>query len=172
MRMYVLARYHRLRQEAVEYLGGKCAVCGSTNELDFDHIDPSSKEVDIARLASLSLKKFWAEVEKCQLLCEEHHCRKTVAENGKEWVKGTDKHGTVSTARYCGPPKCKECRAAINKANAERKKKTGWEPKKKSAVHGSSSMYSYQKCRCDLCREGQRIRQKEFNARKRVNKIA
>jgi len=32
-------------------------------------------------------------------------------------------------------------------------------------VHGTSNAYGYHKCRCDLCREGTRIRRREYNAR-------
>jgi len=36
------------------------------------------------------------------------------------------------------------------------------------AVHGSASMYQYHKCRCDECRDGSRLRAKQWRANHRV----
>ena len=45
------AEYRRkLRQEAIDYLGGKCNMCGCTEHLQFDHLDAKHQEADrIAR---------------------------------------------------------------------------------------------------------------------------
>jgi hypothetical protein len=77
MNEYMKARWEKRRASAVEYLGGVCAVCGIDEGLDFDHIDPTTKIMSIARASSRSEKFFWEEVNKCQLLCKPHHVEKT-----------------------------------------------------------------------------------------------
>ena len=72
----------RRRQEAVLQLGGKCAKegCESTRDLEFDHIDPTTKVRMISQMLSGSEKKLAAELKKCQLLCKKHHAEKSRAE--------------------------------------------------------------------------------------------
>lgn len=43
MRSYVRDWRQRRRVQLIELLGGKCVRCGSTNDLEFDHIDPETK---------------------------------------------------------------------------------------------------------------------------------
>ena len=31
------------RERYIQYLGGKCIDCGSTEKLEFDHVDPSAR---------------------------------------------------------------------------------------------------------------------------------
>ena len=49
----------------------ECGYSGHHSALDFDHIDPTSKTVDVARLLSKGspIKVIIAEVRKCRLLC-------------------------------------------------------------------------------------------------------
>jgi len=44
-----LERYHERIGEALDILGGKCIKCGSLENLEFDHIDPSSKLFTISK---------------------------------------------------------------------------------------------------------------------------
>lgn len=76
MRGYMLKRYHERRAAAVAKLGGKCVVCGTTEDLDLDHINPVDKSFPIGRLWSVKQSTYDAEVEKCQLLCKTHHKQK------------------------------------------------------------------------------------------------
>lgn len=76
---------NRRRQERVAearlFLGGHCTVCNTTENLQFDHIDPSTKLFDVGQKAGVvSKKRFWLEVAKCQLLCRPHHNEKTAGE--------------------------------------------------------------------------------------------
>jgi len=80
MNTYMKDRYIIRREKAVDRLGGKCVRCGSTCNLHFDHIDPTTKVNSIARMSSMSQVKFDAEIDKCQLLCENCHKMKTEAE--------------------------------------------------------------------------------------------
>lgn len=77
LNQYMKDRWARRREQAVEKLGGKCTQCDETESLEFDHIDPSTKTMTIARASSRSEKFFWEEVSKCQLLCKPHHKIKT-----------------------------------------------------------------------------------------------
>lgn len=76
MNEYMKNRWLKRRNKAVEYLGGVCVVCNTTENLEFDHIKPESKCKSIARMSSYSEEKFMIEVDKCQLLCDTHHKEK------------------------------------------------------------------------------------------------
>lgn len=77
MRVKILERYHKRREEAKRILGGKCIVCGTTENLEFDHIKAKDKSFGISKLWSVSKEAFEIELSKCQLLCQEHHKVKT-----------------------------------------------------------------------------------------------
>lgn len=109
MRSYRKERYVERIAQAREKLGGKCSSCGSTDKLDFDHIDPSTKKKDTTFAAyHWSLKDFWEEVKKCQLLCHSCHNSKTLDQVGKKSAIGT--HGTLSSYRYCHCRFCKDAK--------------------------------------------------------------
>lgn len=112
MAAYMKARYEHRRATAVAALGGHCAKCPNTERLEFDHIDPATKSMTIAKMWTASEVRFQAELRKCQLLCVRHHLEKTLSERGFAEVKGRGVHGTLSAARYCGPPRCDACRLA------------------------------------------------------------
>jgi hypothetical protein len=60
---------------AIEYKGGKCAICGYNKcnmALTFHHIDPSTKEFEISGAHCLSWDRLKAELDKCVMLC--HNC--------------------------------------------------------------------------------------------------
>lgn len=77
---YHQKRYTKRIGELLEYLGGCCAVCGATQELEFDHIDPKSKEFAITSKWTRRWEVLQPELDKCQLLCKEHHLEKTKAD--------------------------------------------------------------------------------------------
>lgn len=75
MNRYMKERYERRRSEWIETLGGVCVECGTNERLEFDHIDPLSKEYSVAKILSGgSEAKVATEMAKCQLLC--HDCHK------------------------------------------------------------------------------------------------
>lgn len=117
-RKYQKERYHRLRQEAITKLGNKCVVCGSTELLEIDHIEYTQKELPISRLWSVSSVKFWAEIEKCQLLCQNHHLEKTKQENK---TRRPITHGKYWAA-YKYKCTCQLCQQYKKDVNLKRKK--------------------------------------------------
>ncbi len=103
---YCRKRYHKRRQDAISSLGGKCTGCGSSESLEFDHVDPTTKTFAISkRLHGLPWEKIKKELELCQLLCRDCHGKKTRAE------KMTKEHGSRSMWERC---KCDVCRAMKN----------------------------------------------------------
>jgi hypothetical protein len=105
----------------ISLLGGKCVVCGSTEELHFDHIDPATKSFTISEGWAKAPAEVLKELEKCQLLCKAHHIG-----------HGTGKHST--------------------------------------AQHGSTTMYSHQRCRCEECREAWNANDREYKRRWRAKR--
>lgn len=68
--------FRRKKIWAVKYLGGKCSVCGykkCLQALSFHHKDPSKKDFTISCSYCLSYDKLKIELDKCVLLCSNHH---------------------------------------------------------------------------------------------------
>jgi 5-methylcytosine-specific restriction endonuclease McrA len=105
MAKYMKARRTKNLAAAFDRLGGKCVVCGATEDLEFDHIDPSTKLANVCDSAAFGDQRFWAEVVKCQLLCPSCHQAKTAREQG--WTTG---HGRGRM--YDNGCRCRECRDA------------------------------------------------------------
>ena len=75
------------RAKCVEYLGGKCVVCGTIHNLQFDHIKRDTKKYSITRKLTIKFDNLKEELDKCQLLCVDCHLEKTA----KEWADITHK---------------------------------------------------------------------------------
>lgn len=57
--------------------------------LVLDHLNPSEKRLEVSQMAqrSYSLKSIKAEVEKCRVLCANHHQKHTIQQFGyKKWL--------------------------------------------------------------------------------------
>lgn len=76
----------------IELLGGKCENCNSTEELQFDHLNPNEKQFIIGKFIDKSDINLLDEVNKCQLLCKKCHHQKTLEK--QEYGKLSD-HGTI-----------------------------------------------------------------------------
>ncbi len=72
----------KLKQQCVDYKGGKCQVCGYKNclaALDFHHLNPNEKDFTVARKKmNIANEEMKQELDKCVLICanchrEEHH---------------------------------------------------------------------------------------------------
>lgn len=63
--------------KCINYLGGKCQICGETNihVLCFHHIDPTTKKFNIlgCKNRRMSFEHLKPELDKCQLLCINCH---------------------------------------------------------------------------------------------------
>jgi 5-methylcytosine-specific restriction endonuclease McrA len=115
MRVYMLKRYHKQRLSMIEALGGECVECGSTEDLELDHINPSTKSFGLNHAWSKKPEAIKTELAKCQVLCKECHAKKSVYDRGQS-----------------------------------------------PATHGSLTMYQYHKCRCEACRQANRISSKKY----------
>lgn len=142
--------YYKRRQKLLDHLGGECVLCGATEDLHFDHIDPAQKSFDISRNVTLSNEIVRAELAKCQVLCRKHHEEKTARENSGFT------HGTLYAwmKKKC---RCEQClpkwRAWNDERNAQRKSAGGNSRGAygRPAEHGG--VLSYKRgCRCGDCR--------------------
>lgn len=71
--------HRHLKQQSIEYKGGKCIVCNynkCSQSLVFHHIDPNEKDFGIASNKTRSWEKIKKELDKCVLLC--HNCHNEV----------------------------------------------------------------------------------------------
>lgn len=120
MRTYMLERYHRRRNKAIELLGGICVDCGVSSSLEFDHIDPKDKAFNVAKaFTSMAETKLWKELQKCVLRCSDCHSKKT---NGVDNAVG---HGEGKTGkRNCRCDLCKPLKNAYAMNFRRRRKET------------------------------------------------
>jgi 5-methylcytosine-specific restriction endonuclease McrA len=66
----------RIKDRAVEYLGGKCKICGyhkCSRSLVFHHINPEEKDFAISTNTNKAWDKMKLELDKCILLCANCH---------------------------------------------------------------------------------------------------
>ena len=160
-RVYMLSRYKRRMADTINFLGGKCVRCGTTEDLEFDHVDRTSKTWTIAKIYSYSDSKFFAELKKCQLLCKKCHNIKSITDLGKAVAKGN--HGTISTYKYCKCEICVKAKADYTRAHSKSPKK----PHASELRHGSKVVYSHHKCRCNICRMANSQRARDYRNKKK-----
>lgn len=89
-KLYQRKKREERRKRINEILGNKCAICGSTEQLVCDHIDPQTKSFNICDKITANWDILLEELKKCQLLCFNCHVEKTAVENTQ------GKHGTIS----------------------------------------------------------------------------
>jgi hypothetical protein len=77
MREYMKNQYNSRVRLAKQILGGKCAVCETTEDLQIDHIDWVYKSMTVTQMCRATMEKFLTELGKCQLLCGTHHRQKS-----------------------------------------------------------------------------------------------
>ena len=87
--MYNKRTYQRewkANRRAIYLTGKSCTVCGSTEFLEIDHIDPATKHPALIKIGYNGAQSIWswspsrreAELAKCQVLCKDHHKEKTI----------------------------------------------------------------------------------------------
>jgi 5-methylcytosine-specific restriction endonuclease McrA len=76
-------RYEERKASYIEHLGGCCVNCGSTENLEFDHITPTDKKEE--SLATFSHKRAMEVIDKYQLLCHDCHQTKSDVQKLAAW---------------------------------------------------------------------------------------
>jgi len=74
-RLYNKERRLNIKQKSVEYKGGKCSRCAYNRclwALEFHHLDPSKKDINIAH-CHVTFEKLKIELDKCILVCSNCH---------------------------------------------------------------------------------------------------
>jgi hypothetical protein len=108
MNQYMLKRYYRTREKILDILGRECALCGSKESLEIDHIDYTIKKFNIAKCHSYSTERLLDEVSKCRVLCKECHKEKSIKERSRN---SREDHGTMACYKH-GNCRCDLCRKA------------------------------------------------------------
>ena len=101
----------RRRRLAWIATNGPCRECGSSDDLEVDHIDPSTKVAH--KVWSWAREKREAELAKCQVLCRACHLAKTIAQFKRPVPHGTH-HGYSHHGCRCQP--CRAAHAAYERA--------------------------------------------------------
>jgi hypothetical protein len=112
--------YQRLwyNKRRADWLSDKsCVICGSTERLEVDHIDPRQKVRH--NIWSYSEARRQEELDKCQVLCWEHHNEKTARDNN---IPVAYTHGTRNMYGRHGC-RCDECKAANSESVRKRRSK-------------------------------------------------
>ena len=71
--------YHRRRDEFIRSRGGRCEDCGSVDQLEIDHIDPTKKTMEAGDALMRRAEVRIPELSLCQVLCAKCHRDKTDA---------------------------------------------------------------------------------------------
>lgn len=118
MARYMAERRSSRRGILIEHFGGECQKCGSGSDLEFNHLDRTTK---LFNLSGCHLDKSWKrileEAAKCELVCNSCHLAYTRAQHAAGEIvphnKNTDPyvHGTMRCYQETGC-KCPPCKAA------------------------------------------------------------
>lgn len=169
-------RYHKRRAEIMDKLGGECALCGTKEDLEVDHINPELKSFGIAKKWSAAPEKLDAELAKCQLLCGPCHRDKTIQE--EHWRSNPQCqsrliHGSVWTYKRhkC---RCEVCVSSYAKHKETKRKGEGRGPiasKDDPIAHGTRAGYHRELRRgispCSLCKDANKEYARRYMRKKR-----
>lgn len=79
-------RKEQHKKHLIDMLGGKCSGCGTTENLQFDHLDRTTKSFNIGSNLAAKIEKLEEEAKKCQLLCKDCHQIKTLINHDCEQI--------------------------------------------------------------------------------------
>lgn len=114
--------YQKMKDRRALFFDGKqCASCGTIEQLELDHIDPSLKEGH--KIWSWTQTKREAELAKCQVLCKACHLVKTKRDLSEMKLRPIQ-HGTAYAykRREC---RCSACRLAYSVTRKAHYSRTG-----------------------------------------------
>jgi 5-methylcytosine-specific restriction endonuclease McrA len=121
-------RWHRERNARIraEWIAanGPCTACGSSVDLEVDHVDPRTKDPLLRRGTGLwtwSKARREAELAKCQVLCQICHVKKTTDEQ----QAGALEHGPRCKKRGCHCEVSREYERQKKRESRERLKQRG-----------------------------------------------
>ena len=106
------------RQAWIDSQGGCCAKCGSTENLEVDHIDPKLKTMNPRDLWSRTGTIREKELENCKVLC--NNCHKIKSGLERSLSVGPIVHGT--NKGYNRKCRCSACKTAHSKSTSHYKK--------------------------------------------------
>ena len=92
----------RYNEEKSKHSCGKCGVKYPNYVMDYDHIDPSTKRMNISKMMGYSWSVILEEISKCELLCANCHRIKTY-----ETVNRQKQH-RITTDYRIPRPKCSD----------------------------------------------------------------
>lgn len=162
---YKRKRYALRRELGLKILGNRCARCGSTENLEFDHIDAKQKSYDLmTELYCYTLSKFLTELKKCQVLCHDCHALKTSKEGdntGGGWNRRISKRGIKlpdhGLAGYGDGCRCEICVRAKYDYRVARGEVLGPQRNFGAIVHGTRAGYQKELRRgltpCEACKK-------------------
>ena len=166
-----MERYYRRKEVLLDALGRECAHCGSTDNIQFDHIDPETKSWDILTEWSKALRLQLEEVKKCQPLCKDCHKIKSDEYQTRSCVDNKfAKRGC--DCDLCGDRRIREVRD-WQRGKVEysfRVRGTPYEKKRRpnSTPSSCGEVLHYNRgCRCDDCRRAKTEYCRELRQRRR-----
>jgi 5-methylcytosine-specific restriction endonuclease McrA len=106
-------RKRQRRAQLIEMLGAVCIRCGTTEDLEFDHVDPSTKRFVVCSNLARRWDELVEEALRCQLLCKPCH-RTKGAEDRPEAPHGIYRYSDLGC-------RCGVCRAANAAKSARRR---------------------------------------------------
>ena len=173
MAAYHRAYYKNVRRPGIlTYVGGpdpRCAMCGTRERLETDHVDPDQKSFNIARNMTVNNPLVQAELDKCQLLCGDCHLEKTRAEREAKGFTHGSWYGWLNMKCQCGL--CTAARDAYNAERREERQAAGAAPRAPRPTHppvcGERRMYR-KGCRCEKCKAANAARQRAYQDRKKA----
>ena len=87
----MLSPYQSRMKKLRKAFGDKCDMCGATENLHFDLIDPSTKYKSVGDLAtSNGFNRCYEEALKCQLICSTCHKKKSI--KNKDYTSSAKNH--------------------------------------------------------------------------------
>ncbi len=115
-------RQRELKEQCVEYKGGKCQICGYNEylgALEFHHRDPTQKDFQISTITGRKniTDDIKNELDKCDLLCATHHREVHIKMKGEyKWISRERSDHKKYLCQDCGnelgcnkAKRCAEC---------------------------------------------------------------